>query len=189
MTLRDDLFEQTPNRSEIYQYEARSQGAEANAKGRELEHQVRSLFMGRGALLTPHHKYVKGSEDFFNRRLLVPQFPYAAVMGQKARADLVYFHDPKMLGVGIECKVQDDSGSADEKLFVMYHNSRRWKFADHSWFVLSGNGFRKHFVEWLQNRAETEYPGGPKVRVFVSLDALRVAVRRLVTNGDPSGGA
>lgn len=183
-----DLFQPNSIRSEIRRYDPiRTQGAEANHKGRELEKQVRDLFVTRGAVVVPYHKYSKRTDDFFNARMLVPQFPYRAVMGRDARADLVYFHDASMPGVGIECKVQDDSGSADEKLFTMYHNSLRWPFADHAWFVLSGNGFRKHFVNWLQNVAAIEYPG-KTVRVFTSIDGLRAAVKYLVERGNPMGG-
>lgn len=188
MTLQHDLFTSNSDRSEIRQYESRSQGAEANHKGRELENQVRALFINRGAIIVPYQKYDKRTEDFFDRRMLVPQYPYAAVMGQAARADLVYFHEAGEPGVGIECKVQDDTGSADEKLFVMYHNSLRWQFANHAWFVLSGDGFRKQFINWLQKHAATEYPSKKRVRVFTSIDSLRIAVRELVERGNPMGG-
>ena len=80
---------------------------------------MRALFVERGALVVPYQKYRGGKEDLFAKRLLMPQLKYPAVMGQDARIDLVYFHDPKAKGVGIECKVQNDSGSADEKLFTM----------------------------------------------------------------------
>lgn len=183
MTLQDDLFI-PQQRSEIrHEFVARSQGAEANHKGRELEQQVRDMFISRGAIVVPYQKYSRRTADMFDSRLLVRQYPYKTVMGQFAKADFAYFHGPGGARVGIECKVQDGGGSADEKLFVLYHNAIKWQFAEHIWLVVSGSGFRKRFIEWLETRAHIEYPSDKTVRVFRGLEGLRVSVKALVERG------
>jgi hypothetical protein len=186
----NDLFGSTsePIRDPPKTYQPRSQGAEANHKGAELEKQVGQLFVTRGAIVVPFEKYRRKTDDMFDDRSLVRQFQYVSMFGKeyKRRVDLVYFHGPNGPRVAIECKVQDDSGSVDEKLPGLYLESREWQFVDHVWFVLSGGGFRKCWERWLVDAGNLR--GTKTVRVFTSMDELRKPVRMLVEHGDPLAG-
>lgn len=126
----------------------------------------------------------------FNERVLIRQHPYQPlVRGKKdSRIDMLYVHGPEGPRVAIECKVQDDGGSVDEKLYgVALHAASRWGFADHVWVVLSGEGFRKGWAEWLESGHRGLIKNPKPIRVFTSIDSVRVAARALVQNGDVGG--
>lgn len=130
-------------------------------------------------------KYMAASQDMFNERVIVRQHPYRRIVdGSVAFVDVLYSHGPNGPRVAFECKVQDETGSVDDKLYGAFlHAVHRWDFADSACFVLSGRGFRSGWPEWLRGGANRLIPHSRDIRVFTSTDDLRMPLRRLVERG------
>lgn len=102
-----------------------SQGARANANGKELEKKVEKLIS--------KFKYRK-------------QPKFISIYGHKSRIDFdVDIGDKRY---GIECKTQTSGGSTDEKLpYVM---SNAIVYPDHFVLVLDGDGGKKGARPWAK---------------------------------------
>ncbi len=103
--------------------------AKAVKSGRELQDQVADL--GRELGLIAHKEVGVG------RR----------IWGAKRRIDVVLKHPESRVSLGIECKYQGSSGSAEEKIAATLEDIRAWPIR--GIVVYSGQGFSTNMESYL----------------------------------------
>ena len=121
--------------------------------GKILESIVEDRFSREGFDIVMHSKWKKNKENY-SKELLLKNVPYKTIYGHDGRTEFLLLSEKHNLRIRIECKWQEQSGSADEKLPYLYLNAIE-KFPERDVIILiAGPGFKKGSIPWLKHVAQ-----------------------------------
>lgn len=129
-----------------------SQGAQANRTGKLLESIVQGALSQRSFEVVQFSTYIKTPAEF-GEELLLKNVPYVSIYGTKGYTEFLLKSKKYELDVRIECKWQQTSGSADEKLVYTYLNCVYAIPEDNVVILIDGDGFRPGAKQWLKDAA------------------------------------
>ena len=129
-----------------------NQGQEATRSGSWLETAVEQAFRDYGFEVVDHAEN-NGNLDLLSDKLLIRQVPYTSIYGTLARSDFLAVWHSRQQRVRFECRLQNVSGSCDEKLPYMLSNAIHAMPENDVVLVVDGEGARKCAVDWLKDRA------------------------------------
>lgn len=161
----------------VLQFTSKRQGQEANISGRLCEGAIEAAFRARGIHVV-EYKDTRGG-DLFEPRRLIKHAPFRSIFGARSRSEFVYEHGPH-LAVRIECKVQNEPGSIDEKFPYLLMNALEAQPEPCIWFVIAGLGARTRAIKWLRNAVDNCRK--KQLRLY-SVEEAQRAVKRLVEQG------
>jgi hypothetical protein len=129
-----------------------SQGAKANVDGKELENEVEKFLNDRGISSVYYRDWENDNYTISlnTSGILLKNVPYPNVYGGNGRGEFVLSVDGRS-DVRIECRLQNVSGSVDEKFPYLFETACAFEERVVI-LVVEGNGFKKGAVAWLKNK-------------------------------------
>ncbi len=149
-----------------------SQGARANFTGKSLESVIENMIARRFTYVGAEH-FVRCFD--FARPIYTKQIQLCqSIYGTPIRCDFVVYHpDLSPSDYIIECKWQEQSGSADEKFPWLVANIRE-RYPHQTIIVLDGGGYRESARQWLLRQVDDRL-----IHVFTIGQFLKWANRRI----------
>jgi hypothetical protein len=154
-----------------------SDGAESNLSGQFLEHIVKAEAERRGFLVVDYaHELDNG--DLFTQALLIRNVPYQSIYGSASRSEFVLQYFGRRIRV--ECRVQEVSGSVDEKFPYFYMNACEAMPEREIVLIHHGEGARPMALNWLRRRCARTT--AKTIHVF-TISEYRRWFKNLIANG------
>lgn len=138
-----------------------TQGRWANRQGSILEQHVAQTFTDHGFVMLTHAAYVaRGNPD---GDFLLTNAPYTSIYGHTGKTEFLAISTARDLGVRIECKWQQSSGSVDEKFPYLYLNCIECMPENEIILLIDGRGYKPGALAWLKQAVrENRYCRCPK---------------------------
>lgn len=127
------------------------QGARANRAGKGLEDAVEICVKQYGFEPIFYREWINSKVGTSERGVLLKNVPYTNVYGGSSRGEFL------LSGAGIkdtriECRLQNVSGSVDEKFPYLFENAKAFEERDVI-LVVEGDGYKRGAKSWLRSQA------------------------------------
>jgi hypothetical protein len=122
--------------------------------GNVLERTVKEVLAANGFEI---HRYLdwKKNPEKYGTELLLTNVPYETIYKHRGKTEFLLKSKRHNLEIRIECKWQQRSGSADEKLPYLYLNTIEAMPEKHIVVVIDGEGWKAGAIPWLKEVAAT----------------------------------
>ncbi|MDP2208705.1 MAG: 4-diphosphocytidyl-2C-methyl-D-erythritol kinase [Bacteroidota bacterium] len=122
------------------------------SSGNLLEQTVKTVCKEKGFKIVKYLDWKKSPERYGDE-LLLTNVPYDTIYKHGGKTEFLLKSVLYTLEIRIECKWQQVSGSADEKLPYLYLNSIEGMPEKHIVIVIDGNRWKKGAIPWLKEVA------------------------------------
>lgn len=116
---------------------------------------------------------VKKLEEFPDK-FVIRNSSYKTIYKQKGRSTFYVIDMTKNIRMRIEIKIQNTSGSVDEKFPYLYLNAATSHDAD-VLIILDGGGYKYSAKQWLENKIEEKWliTGDKEIKLLNVVDGLK----------------
>ncbi|KTD48377.1 4-diphosphocytidyl-2-methyl-D-erythritol synthase [Legionella rubrilucens] len=128
-------------------------GSYANSSGKVLEGLVEFTLTKKGFTVI-RYKDWKLNPSNYGGELLLKNVPYEGIYKHASSTEFVLISKAYNLNTRIECKWQQVSGSADEKLPYLFLNCSEKMVEPHIIILLDGGGSKTGAIGWLREACE-----------------------------------
>lgn len=154
--------------------------SENNHTGMWLEQLVENEARARGIPVRDYSAEL-GNGDLYQPNVLVRRVPYTSIYGACSTSEFVLRWNDH--SVRIECRVQETSGSVDEKFPYLFQNARDRMPEPEVHLLLYGDGARVQAVEWLKRQCRQV--DTKVIRVF-TFSEWRAWIKATTKKGGPA---
>lgn len=128
----------------------------SNSTGNNLEQTVVDQFVRKGFVQVNYRKWLKAKDKSrFGDELLLCNVPFTNIYSGDSNTEFKVLSAKYGLDIRIECKWQQLSGSADEKLPYLYLNCIEAMPEQHIIILIDGDGFRDGAKQWLRDAVKS----------------------------------
>lgn len=129
------------------------QGTLASESGKYLENAVENYLCDLGIVSRRYSKWINTTEKIDSEGMLLKDVPYTNIYGGNGRGEFVLSVN-NADDVRIECRLQNSSGSVDEKFPYLFETAKAFEESIVI-LVVEGDGYKKGAKEWLKAQAES----------------------------------